>query len=530
MVFSFFKKHNESKPESKSVSASVPAPQKPAEQALPRRPEDASKPPPSPSSSKLAGADAPVSAKPAPVMPRLAVAAQAALGETARPVKRPDLAGGQAKAGATGTTGGAARSAAPTAASGQPAAALPKAPVAKVPAPSVAVQAKPTVATSLPGPSSVPEKVVTRAENLPQGGGSRASKPAADDDFDDDVTHTESFIMNADAEDDPVQADVEQIVIMYADGRDSAARVLLEKLLSAYSPAEGRKLWLLLFDLLQVQGDRAGFDRLCLEFARVCEMSPPSWREEQPRKKAVARAGSIALSGVLTADDTKLLRQIQVDVGKPGELNLDCSRWMGCDDTLAGQLAELLQAARRGGKVVRLSGIEAFMQRLDSRLEVGVPEHEPSWRLLLELLQRYGTQDRFEERAVDYAVSFELSPPSWEQRDDPGASIQDGGGDMLALEDFFPDESEGAHCLSGSLVNHRFEDIQPYLVAHDPAILDFSAVTRVDFFSAGQLVNRLAPLAAQGRQITIRHPNRLVCGLLQIVGLDQYARIVTVKA
>lgn len=512
MVFSFFKKQTEQKP--------VPEPKKPVEQASSRAPVRPQAAEPVAKSVSPAAEKVRVSQKPAPVVPRLAAAAQAALPEEIKTSARPSLAtpnqtmpaqkAGQAVSAVSAKT----------------------APAVTPPVQSFSSRkepARPPVAQAKPHSASVmtPPSAPAMPPDLPAKGA--PSSASSDFDLDDDLTLTESFVMNADADSDPVQADVEQVVIMYADGRDSAARVQLEKLLPAYSPAEGRKLWLLLFDLLQVQGDRAGFDRLCLEFARVCEMSPPSWRDDQPKKKTVARSGSIVLSGVLTSDDPRLLRQIQEGLAKPGDLILDCARWMGCDDVLAGQMAEMLQTARRGGKSVFLSGIEAFMQRLDARLEVGVPEHEPSWRLLLELLQRYATQDRFEERAVDYAISFELSPPSWEPREDRASPLL-AAADGLALDDFFPDESEGAHCLSGSLVNHRFDDIQPYLVAHNPAILDFSAVSRVDFFSAGQLVNRLAPLAAQGRQITIQHPNRLVCGLLQIVGLDQFARIVTAKA
>ena len=36
------------------------------------------------------------------------------------------------------------------------------------------------------------------------------------------------------------------------------------------------------------------------------------------------------------------------------------------------------------------------------------------WLLLLDLYQMLGLQNEFEEAAVDYAVTYEVSPPSWE--------------------------------------------------------------------------------------------------------------------
>ena len=39
---------------------------------------------------------------------------------------------------------------------------------------------------------------------------------------------------------------------------------------------------------------------------------------------------------------------------------------------------------------------------------------EGAWLLSLELLQWANAHAAFEDRAVEYAVTFELSPPSWE--------------------------------------------------------------------------------------------------------------------
>jgi len=61
-------------------------------------------------------------------------------------------------------------------------------------------------------------------------------------------------------------------------------------------------------------------------------------------------------------------------------------------------------------------------------------------------------------------------------------------------------------------------------------VLDFSQVTRLDFISAGQLVNRLAPIKAAGREVVIRSPNHLVAELMAVVGLNKQARIIVPKS
>ena len=64
----------------------------------------------------------------------------------------------------------------------------------------------------------------------------------------------------------------------------------------------------------------------------------------------------------------------------------------------------------------------------------------------------------------------------------------------------------------------------------DQPVLDFSGVRRLDFFSAGQLANRIAPLKDAGCDVVIRSPNHLVAELMGVVGLNKVARIIVPKA
>jgi len=347
------------------------------------------------------------------------------------------------------------------------------------------------------------------------------------DDFDRDFT--ESSVMAIDVEDggDPVQADIEQVVVMFANNQDSAARALLEMLIRAHPVSEGRRFWALLFDLLQITGDRAAFEKLCVEFTEVCETSPPPWRQEQP---VVASNGDGAgspvfvLQGVLTADGAQpvleLAKLLSQKGGEKQSIKVDCGKLIGCDDTVSGQLAELLSRSRRRGPAVALENIEGLLGRLSERLVVGEATHAPAWLLLLELLQRHSTQDVFEERAVDYAVTFELSPPSWESL--PGTAIKPNTAVGRPQDD--------AYYFSGELKNSHFDELVDVFKMMDQPVLDFSGVRRMDFFSAGQLVNRLAPYKAAGREIVIRSPNHLVAELMAVVGLNKQARIIVPKS
>lgn len=349
--------------------------------------------------------------------------------------------------------------------------------------------------------------------------------PADDDfDFDDfDADFAESSVMGIDVDHGggAVQADIEQVVVMFANAQDSAARALLEMLIHAHPGEDGLRFWALLFDLLQVTGDRPAFDKLCVQFTEVCETSPPAWR--LPAAAANKSSGgplTFVLQGVLTAESDRPVVELAKLIGMKKAVQVDCGKLIGCDDEVAERLAELLREARRSGLSVRLESVDAFLTRLNERLVAGEPVHSACWLLLLELLQRHSTQDIFEERAIDYAVTFELSPPSWESL--PGKPAK---ASVLATP--LPDD---AFYFSGEIKNSHFEELVDEFEKRHQPVLDFSAVCRLDFFSAGQLVNRLAPYKHAGREIVIRSPNHLVAELMVVVGVNKHARIIIPKS
>lgn len=406
--------------------------------------------------------------------------------------------------------------------------------VVKAPAP----PSPPPVALAEPLPdleftvTPIPRVVAPKIEDLPiKQALAPKPKPLAslpDDDgldftisqFERDFTDSSVMAINVEHDLDPAQSEVERVVLLFANRQDAAARSVLETLIRHYQGSEGRRFWMLLFDLLQVIGDRAAFEKLGLEFAEACEMSPPAWREASGEAEvSTTLSGVFTLQGVLTTEDLKSVANIAGVLAKRQPVRIDCSRLIGCDDEVAGQLAEMLGRARREGVAVAVDGVEAFLARLNERLLTGTPAHEPSWLLLLELLQRYAAQDAFEERAVDYAVTFERSPPSWEK--------------SPAVRGAPPARSapvDDACFLQGDLRDQRFTDLAAALATSEPPVIDFSGVSRMDFFSASQLANCLAPLKAAGREAVIRSPHHLVAELMALVGLNKVARIIVPKS
>lgn len=433
--------------------------------------------------------------------------------------KMPERPAARPKAPVPAPTASAARpKAAPPAAKPAPAAATPPSPP-----PSPPPLADLEFSTgNLPPPKAVEKSSPQVAEvGLPKPLALVEDPDALMAEFDRDFTDSSVMAIDVAHDIDPLQADLEQAVVLFANGQDAAARGLLEVLIRAYPGIEGRRFWHLLFDLLQIAGDRPAFEKLGVEFAEVCETSPPAWRQEQP---AMVRDESgtqlFTLQGVLTDDCVEPLAELEAVVSQKQPAVIGCGRLIGCDDEIAGRFAELLAGARRSGVALTLDQPEAFLRRLNDRLVAGDARHAPSWLLLLELLQRHGTQEAFEERAVDYAVTFERSPPSWDTRP---SSLPEINALPVARQD-------DAYYLSGDLKSCRFEELIPVIEGQASPVLDFSGVRRMDFFSAGQLVNRLAPYKAAGREIVVRSPNHLVAELMAVVGLNKQARIIVPKS
>ena len=143
--------------------------------------------------------------------------------------------------------------------------------------------------------------------------------------------------------------------------------------------------------------------------------------------------------------------------------------------------------------------------------------------LLLELCQLQGRQEAFEEAAIDYAVTFEESPPSWEvarvAEPEPEVSTEvTASGDVGDV-----------YVLNGEVKAARFADLSSFANSHDAVQIDCSGLKRLDFVSAGALLNALTSVRRSGKKIVFFHPNYLVAELLRIVGLTAVATLVFAK-
>lgn len=330
-------------------------------------------------------------------------------------------------------------------------------------------------------------------------------------------------VSNGDSQLSPAE---EQAAILHANGGTAAAIPVLQAELLEVQGQRRLETWLMLFELYQQKGDRSAFDKLGLEFVVEFEKTPPIWHDHKTvLSKQVQAAGNVCLFGSkLTADTVdKDLTQFRAAAAKVDGLRLDFSRVKEIDSTAAAEVLATWQLTKKVVAPRQVLGGVSFVQLLSSKIETGrqIPAEAPFWLLLIELYQALGQHEEFENLAVEYAITFEVSPPSWDVRFAPKAADK---AVMEAAQKVSVPRHEGL-VVSGEITSQHSQglvEIREYAQhTSGEVLLDFEYVSRVDFESAGQFLNLFMDYLQQGRQVRIVQVNELVLALLRLMGIGE---------
>ena len=319
---------------------------------------------------------------------------------------------------------------------------------------------------------------------------------------------------------------VEEAAILFANGQDEAALATLESAADAGGlGAAADQVWAMLFDLYQIVGKRDLFDKRALDYSVKYEKSPPTWVEQakQSLGPALTTGGTafVAFTGALDESADKAARQLEKIVAGNPVARVEFGKLQSVDPLGAEMLLKAMQAARKARCELVMSGAEKLAELLKGKLEVGKREDEPLWMLLLELYQHMTQQDPFEEWAVNYAITFEVSPPSWENRPPPKKPAAMAAPAAGASEpDVFP--LAGEMYSAGS---DAFRQLVDFATGREHVLIDCSALKRMDFVSAGLFLNTLTNLQITGCSVTIRNPNQLLFALFGVLGINQVAHV-----
>ena len=315
------------------------------------------------------------------------------------------------------------------------------------------------------------------------------------------------------------QSPVDEAAILYASNQIEMAERMLKEIMSAGD----RRGWHMLFDLYAIQHREKDFEQLALDYAVRFETSPPVWQKATGNgngagaaKSQPTQATSLELPGLLDKKAVATLKEAIDATDKKAVVGINFSRIELVDESGAEECAKILSSALKAKRKLQVSGVDRFIALL---LDLNRATHSRAvhWLLLLELYQTLGQQEPFEDLAVDYAVRFEVSPPSWSE-------VQA----AVVVQAAPAEPMDDAIQLSGEITpsnDSMLQQFGSYAATHDIVLVDLSKVTRVDYGSVSQFISVLMQCLGSGKTITLRGHNALIHELFRVMGIDQLAQL-----
>ena len=356
---------------------------------------------------------------------------------------------------------------------------------------------------------------------------------------------------SAEATHDP---DLDEAVIAFANADFEQCEQSIASLTSAGGArAQHAETWLVLFDLYRAIGQQHKFESLALDYAQQFGWSAPQWfsmpklvaeatAEDRPRTSRIE--GQVGWISPVHLDTDVVAKLASMSMQMPLPWVFDWSALLSIDTEAAARLSELFRSWITQPLDMRWLGGERFFQVLNNATPTSVRDVDPAfWRLRLDALRMANRPDQFDEAAIDYCVTYEVSPPSWE-----GARCHvrvSGGGNtgtsQISVisdastnfhESILLDDKSGPNVgtveLSGQLVGDIGETLKKMDQQLGPAsIVNVSCgrLIRVDFIAAGDLLNWVLARRSENRSVRFIEAHRLVALFFGAMGINEHAQV-----
>ncbi|MEO8279900.1 MAG: hypothetical protein ABI564_09430 [Ideonella sp.] len=348
--------------------------------------------------------------------------------------------------------------------------------------------------------------------------------------------------------------ELDEAVISYANGDSAAAETLLRSLIGAGgSRRQHSDTWMVVFDLYRGTGQQAKFEALAHEYAERFHQSAPHWFSVP---KMVAEAAAHARPPAPPADllvtwtcapdlDAAVVDGLRARVQIASlPWVFDWTALQRIDDEAVGPLLDLARQWVARDLEMRWIGGEILMTLLAATTPVGVPQVDQGWwQLRLQLLRLVNRPTVFDEVAIDYCVTYEISPPSWEPSpcrvriSGPVGTRSNlttiiGEANTSFIESEFADEPGLIQMVSLELAGQMVGDVDAVLRKLDAEIgeaklIELSCIKllRVDFMASGELLNWVLAHNRDQRSVRFVDTNRLVARFFSAIGIDAYATV-----
>jgi len=355
--------------------------------------------------------------------------------------------------------------------------------------------------------------------------------------------------------------EVEEAAIRFANGDDSGAEHgLLEAVGEGGGRADQIDDWLALFDLYRATGQLAPFESRAVDFVNRFSRSAPQWFDmpEQIEKltgrvytpSAAPTRAVWVCERDLDAHAVGTLQNLLARAPQPWVL--DWSPLEAIDVKAARALLGMFTLWGDQDVQLRCLGTTTLRDVLKASTPSGRRDMEQLWwELRMAALRTMNRADEFELTALDFCVTYEVSPPGWERprchyESLASDRLSEGGQSVLGeavmeqVPSQYPNDSRldselsdfnqlGLVELSGEIRGDPqaiLEALEKRLAGADVMIISCRNLIRVDFSAAGTLLNWISGLHAKGRMVQFVDAHRLISAFFHVIGITEFARVV----
>jgi hypothetical protein len=349
--------------------------------------------------------------------------------------------------------------------------------------------------------------------------------------------------------------DLDEAVIAFANADfEQCEQSLLALTGAGGARAQHAETWLVLFDLYRAIGQQHKFESLALDYAQQFGWSAPQWfslpklvaeaaSEDRPRNKRID--GQVGWVSPEYVDADAVAKLASVSLQMPLPWVFDWSALKGIDVEACARLSELFRGWISQDLDMRWLGGDRLFAVLQEAAPTGVRDIDPAfWQVRLDALRMTNRPDQFDEAAIDYCVTYEVSPPSWEpavcQARVSGSGPSTTSPPLSVVSDVSTSFLEsritedtgmvqvGTVELSGQLVGDISATLKKMEGELGPATIvnvSCARLIRVDFIAAGDLLNWVLARRSENRAVTFLESHRLIALFFGAMGINEHAKV-----
>ena len=376
---------------------------------------------------------------------------------------------------------------------------------------------------------------------------------------------TYTNMMAMDVQEIAHDAELEEASISFANSDDAGAEATLLEMLAPGGSRTGQsEVWMALFDLYRATDQQEKFENAAIRFVQKFDRSAPQWFSMPAMVKQLAGSAAQAPAGGQPADwicsstlGIQTVAAMKAALAKaPMPWRLNWTNLKTIEPNAVESLCRVFAGWSAQPVKLRFMGDAHFHQILQKATPSGDrTTPQDWWQLRMEALRVTHRPDEFELAALDFCVTYEVSPPAWEvarceykPMDNPGAA---GAGNTIigdAYRDSMPsvlsafDGDTQMDALSSQMGNllslelsgqiegdaiAMLEKLDSRLKGADIMVISCAKLIRVDFSAAGTLLNWVSARQAENREVLFTDVNRLVAAFFNVIGITEHAKVTT---